>query len=62
MSLTVRVERSEGRPAMSLAALAASLTQCVQRAIEAGVEPDEIVPRVYITPRGKIKKIEVTIP
>lgn len=47
---------------MSLAVLAASLTQCVQRAIEAGVEPDEIEPKVRVTPKGKIKSIEVTIP
>lgn len=62
MSLTVRIERAEGRQGMSLAALAAWSTQAVQRAIEAGADPDDVEPRVNITPRGKIRKLEVTIP
>jgi hypothetical protein len=62
VSLTVRIDRAEGRQAISLAALAASATQAVQRAIEAGVEPDEIEPKVRITMNGKIRTLEVTIP
>jgi hypothetical protein len=62
VGLIVTIERDQGRQGISLAALAVSVNQAIQRAIEAGAEPDEIEPKVHITMSGKIKSLEVTIP
>lgn len=47
---------------MSLAAFAAHVERALMEAQRTGVDPDTIEPHVSITPRGKIKRLEIEIP
>jgi hypothetical protein len=62
VGLILRAERSEGRQGMSLAAFAAHVERALMEAQRTGVDPDTIEPHVSITPRGKIKRLEIEIP
>jgi hypothetical protein len=64
VGVVVNASRSEGRQGLSLAALGALVEQAMREAHTAGVDPDTIEPvvRTTVSPRPKIRKMEIEIP
>lgn len=61
MSLAFREDRPEGAEGVSLAQLNALTEQATREALQRGIDPAQIVPKVRNTLGSKIKSIEIEI-
>lgn len=61
MGLTYREPRQNGHEGVTLAQLNMLTEQVTQEAIQRGLDPEKVEPKVRLTFGGKIKSIEFTI-